>query len=138
MSPWGTSYDHYRSHHRLEGATAPPRVSLRPPLLLHRCGCRKGGPRALERLAELCDVSCVMTVGHDRVVARRGGGLLIFFVFLGRSSPSVDGNRQSCASNEDTPPRRREVSTPTLSVQDCATSCTGSAASVEAAAHLLC
>ena len=42
MSPRGTSHDHHRPHHRLEGATASPRVSLRPPLLLHRCDCRKG------------------------------------------------------------------------------------------------
>ena len=119
MSLRGISHDHHRSHHRLEGATASPRVSLRPPLLLHRCDCRKGGLRALGRLAELCDVSCVMTVGHDRVVARWGGNFLPFcsfwekLTFCCRESPAVYLQRGYAC-----PPQRGLIST--LSVQDCA------------------
>ena len=56
MSPQRTSYDYHRPHHRPRGATASPRVSLRHPLLLHCCDCRKGGLRALGRLADLHDV----------------------------------------------------------------------------------
>ena len=76
-----------------------------------------------------------MNEGHDRVVARRGRGLLTFSSFWEKLTFCF-GNRQSCASNEDTPPRRREVLILTLSVPACAKLCTGSAASVEAVAHL--